>query len=148
MNIKTLFLATIIGISTTALTAYSTIEKQHEYTHINSHSPWKNLLEPYASTLIAGGLIGAVTGKTSSLAWVGLENFLKKYCKEIVFHQINNPATIAAIVGLIGIIITEKTVRAKLVDEVHQSFEEHGIKNKKNLTADIAWLAAWIACLL
>lgn len=140
MNIKNLFLTTIIGTSIVATAEQTTPVAAPE---INAQSNWKKSLDAYGPTIIAGGLIGMVTGKISTqvVDIIGEMKFLP----ELRNHQ--KEYSLFAAVAMITALVGEHIVRKKLINYIDKSFEENKINTNHQLTAYVAWISSWIAFL-
>ena len=131
---KNIFLATIMGLG--AITASNPVLCSSESQNIvNKKSQWSKVAQYFATNLISGGLIGALTGKLSLYA---VSKLLDPKYKDI--EALNS-------ILVIVIWITEIQSRAALVKELNNRLEEQSIKHNPSLITGSAWVASWLAWL-
>lgn len=132
---KNIFLATIIGLAMITASKQLMCSSASQENIGNKKASWLEVVQPFATNLISGGLIGALTGKISSYAVTRL--LAPKY-KDI--EALNS-------ILVIIIWITEIQSRVVLVKELNSRLEEQSIPHNPTLITGSAWVASWLAWL-
>lgn len=143
MNKKNLLLIALFTLLATQNTLPTGFDNKNQ-----SEKGWQKLCKTYATSLISGGTIGAITGLLSihtlkkSIALA--DSIRKKHNHEV--SQISSFFTFSIIVPILAL-ASEYKLRSTLVTDINQNFQENEIKHNKNLLRDTAWIASWIAFL-
>ena len=141
-----MFLATLFAIS--AMQTALPVEDQQNQKKCNN-----NALSNTAASIISGGLIGAITGKLSSIACrtviatTGALALIASNEKKSEAEACVSLMIMITAIGIPSILIAENVLRTKLTDSVNESLEENEVNHRKKLIHNTAWLASWIAFL-
>jgi hypothetical protein len=147
MNKKNMFLTGLLAISAMQITLPA--EDQQNQKQCNN-----NALSNTAASIISGGLIGAITGKLSSIACrtviatTGAFALIASTEKKSEAEACVSLMILITAIGIPSILIAENALRTRLTNSINESLEENEVNHRKKLIHDTAWLASWIAFLV
>ena len=141
MNKKSLLLAITLSISSFSSTLpapyISPPHKTHQKTHILPQL--SDVHKSYIITLLSGGLVGTLTSKIATYAITKLT-----YPFALTSERIA-PAHVPSLIAIISVILVgERELCTKLMDEISRSFDHNEIKHEKKLAKYTALITSWL----